>query len=174
MCLFCRPHALLNRSGQGPCRSFLFPVVICSGYRVCLTLHMGASGPIGGREQGWRVGNGESEAEEVSKEVELPSAQAQEMDNLALLLQKDTGWTKNAGSVDAWFTEKCEQYCGDLVDAELTVPTTHLLILLSYGVRLCQNMPIPGSILFKPSPKCRRHYRLTNLLTQSWRVLVLQ
>lgn len=65
----------------------------------------------------WRAANGE--VTNVLAEAEVPCTDVPDMDDLALLLEKDAGWTQDVGSVDPRRFEMWGEYQGELAALKL-------------------------------------------------------
>lgn len=59
----------------------------------------------------------------------VPSVDVSEMDELALLIEKDTGWTQNVDSVNLRLVKIWGQYRGALAALKLSVPRMPLEVV---------------------------------------------
>lgn len=75
----------------------------------------------------WRSAHGV--VADVPAEVEVPSVDMPDMDDLALLLEKDAGWTQYVVSVYLRLVEMCGQYRSELAALKLSVPHTSLEVV---------------------------------------------
>lgn len=72
----------------------------------------------------WHTAN--DEVVDVPAEVEVPSVDVRDVDDLALLLEKYVGWTQDIGSVDHYLVEMSRQYRDELASLKLSAPRTPL------------------------------------------------
>lgn len=68
------------------------------------------------------------------------------MDDLAILFEKDAGWTPDAGSVDPCLGEMWEQYCGELPDFKFSVSRTPLEVVKIGRELLSSNNALSGRL----------------------------
>lgn len=59
---------------------------------------------------GWHASNGEVATVDLPVEVEVSSVDVSDMEDLALLLEKDADWTHDGGYVDPCHVEACRRY----------------------------------------------------------------
>lgn len=102
----------------------------------------------------WRAANGD--AHDVPAEVEVPSVDVLDMDDLAFLLEKDAGWTQDVGHVKLCLVEACRRSGGERIAFKASVPRAFNEVGKIGRELLSANLAL-GPVLGKPNLVSLKH-----------------
>lgn len=114
----------------------------------------------------WRVDNDEATA--VPAAAECPSVGVLEMNNLAVLLKKDAGWTQDVVSVDLRLVEIRGLYHGEHTALKLSAGRTHYEVVKN-GRGCCRLILRSGPVVRKPNLDSVKHMQHVRRPMRSWR-----